>query len=348
MIKHKLSTGVFFILFLIVLASCSSLRNIGIEVSYLPQYPISEDVQSLAIFNRSMSSLFTNHNADSLEKFFINKRMELDTLFMDSIASDTVIKVVAKAMFESGRYDVVIPKEKNLYRYNFYDLDTPLDNEMVNQFCDDFKVDGILVFEDFIENLKVAYTMTPGVGDYAVYNAATDLASLGDWRLYRKDPAKKVIRFQVADTINWKGYDYAIEPLYRNMPTIKDALVNGGIASGEKMANYICPKWVKQTRYYYLTGKNEIDAAVPLILENRWKEAEAIWMKFTGESSKIVKSKVEYNLALAAEMRNDFDLAIEWGIKSFKTRYSKPAEVYLKTLDLRKKQIEKEALKTTY
>ena len=62
----------------------------------------------------------------------------------------------------------------------------------------------------------------------------------------------------------------------------------------------------------------------------------------------LFRSKVEYNLALAAEMKNDFDLAIEWGVKSFKSRYSKPAEVYLKTLDLRKKQMEKEGLKTTY
>ncbi len=348
MIKHKLSKGIFFILFIIVFVSCTSLRNIGIEVSNLPQYPISDDVQSLVVFNRSMSSMFTNQNGDSLEKYFLKKRMELDTLFLDSIASDTLIKVVAKAMFESGRYDVVIPKERNLYRYNFYDLDNPLDNDLINQFCNDFKVDAVLVLEDFIEHMKVVYTMSPAGGDQVVYNAATDLAYIGDWRLYRKDPTKKVIRFQVADTINWKGYDYNLEPLYQNMPTIKDALVNGGIASGEKMAGYICPKWVKQTRYYYVTGKNEIDAAVPLILQNKWKEAEAIWMKYSGESSKVVRSKVEYNLALAAEMKNDFDLAIEWGVKSFKSRYSKPAEVYLKTLDLRKKQMEKEGLKTTY
>ncbi|MEI6138855.1 MAG: DUF6340 family protein, partial [Mariniphaga sp.] len=161
MIKHKLSKGIFFILFIIVFVSCTSLRNIGIEVSNLPQYPISDDVQSLVVFNRSMSSMFTNQNGDSLEKYFLKKRMELDTLFLDSIASDTLIKVVAKAMFESGRYDVVIPKERNLYRYNFYDLDNPLDNDLINQFCNDFKVDAVLVLEDFIEHMKVVYTMSP-------------------------------------------------------------------------------------------------------------------------------------------------------------------------------------------
>ena len=189
--------------------------------------------------------------------------------------------------------------------------------------------------------------MTPG-DFHEMYNASTDLASVGDWRLYRKDPNKKVIRFQVADTINWKGLNYTLNVLYMAMPGIKDALVNGAVSSGEKMASYICPKWINQTRYYYLTGNKEIDAAVPLILENKWKEAGEIWQKYSGTSSKSVRSKVEYNLALVAEMNNDFDLAIEWGIKSFKTKYSKPAEVYLKTLDQRKKQQAKEALKVKY
>ncbi len=347
MIKHKLSKGVVFILLILVFGSCTSLRKIGIEVSFLPEYPISDDIQSVVILNRSMGPQFSNQNADSLEKYFVNKHLDLDSVFQDSIAADTVIKVTAKAMFGSSRFDVVIPKERNLYRYNYSDLDNPLDNGFINQVCTDYKVDAVFVLEDFFEHLRTIYTMTPGTIQ-EMYNASTDLASVSDWRFYRKDPIKKVIRFQVADTINWKGYNYTLEALYASMPGIKDALVNGAVSSAEKMAGYICPKWINQTRYYYLTGNKEIDAAVPLILENKWKEAGEIWQKYSGTSSKAIRSKVEYNLALAAEMNNDFDLAIEWGIKSFKTRYSKPAEVYLKSLDQRKKQQAKEALKEKY
>ena len=46
---------------------------------------------------------------------------------------------------------------------------------------------------------------------------------------------------------------------------------------------------------------------------------------------------MEFNLALAAEMNGDLDLAIEWGLKSFKTKYTKAAEVYIKTLDYKRK-----------
>jgi hypothetical protein len=45
---------------------------------------------------------------------------------------------------------------------------------------------------------------------------------------------------------------------------------------------------------------------------------------------------VEFNLALASEMSGNLDLAIEWGLKSFKTKYSKAIEVYLKNLDTKR------------
>ena len=64
-------------------------------------------------------------------------------------------------------------------------------------------------------------------------------------------------------------------------------------------------------------------------------------MKYSTASPNSLRSKVEYNLALAAEMNGDIDLAIEWGIKSYKTKYSREADLYLKYLDLRRASLQK-------
>jgi hypothetical protein len=37
----------------------------------------------------------------------------------------------------------------------------------------------------------------------------------------------------------------------------------------------------------------------------------------------------------------DIDLAIDWGVKSYKTKYSREAEVYLKRLELRRVALRK-------
>ena len=101
--------GVLFLFIALIPYSCTSLRNISIEVAVLPQYPISEDIQSLVLLNRSMNGQFSNIRSDSLEKLLINKNMVLNTVFQDSIAADTVIQIAAKALCESGRFDVVVP-----------------------------------------------------------------------------------------------------------------------------------------------------------------------------------------------------------------------------------------------
>jgi len=165
------------------------------------------------------------------------------------------------------------------------------------------------------------------------FSAATDITYFTEWRLYRPENSKKVIRFQVGDSIFWTATGISADEVYFKMPRIKEALVGGGIASGLKMAGYISPNWVNQSRYYFETGKREVDAGIPLIKDNRWEDAAAIWNKYATAYSGTIKSKIEFNLALAAEMNGDLYLAIEWALKSFKTKYTKAAEVYINALE---------------
>ena len=321
--------------------SCSSLTKIGIEVAVQPEYPIADDIQSLALLNRSLTGQFTNSASDSLEKFLIKNKMVLDSMIQDSIAADTLIQVAAKALFESGRFDVVVPKAMNIVRTDNQIVGAPLNTVFIQKMCNDFNVNAVLVLESFAEQIRTEYNESILWGSKA-YEAATDITYMTEWRLYRPDENKPVVRFQLGDSIFWKDVNISLEDLYSRMPKTKSALIGGGIAAGLKIAEYISPNWITQDRYYYVTGNKEIDAAIPLIKNNKWDDATAIWSKFATVKSKVIRSKVEFNLALAAEMDDDLDLAIEWGLKSYKTRYTKAIEFYLKTLDNKKKTQPKE------
>jgi hypothetical protein len=335
--------GVVFAVIGLVLYSCSSLRSIEIEVAVLPEYPIADNIQSLALMNRSMDLQFSNIKPDSLEKMLINKKMVIDTVFQDSLAADTAIQVAAKALFESGRFDAVVPKARNIDRLTNDDISNPLTHTYISTICKDFNVDAVLVLESFNEHLATTYRVTQdGVNYFKVYEAATDITYQSEWRLYRPDELKPSVRFYVTDSIFWKDESSFLKDLYEKMPLTKEALIGGGIASGLKMAGYISTNWVSQSRMYFLTGKPEIDAAVPLIKENKWAEAADLWAKYAKTNSRRTRGKVEFNLALAAEMNGDLDQAIEWGLKSFKTSYSKATEEYLKILDTNRKAKQKE------
>ena len=330
------SQGILLVIFGSVVYSCTSLRDIGIQVAVTPEYPISEDIQSLALLNRSMNKLFTNIPSDTIEKNLFSNHMVLDAVIQDSIVADTVIQVAAKSLFDSGRFDVVIPKDRNIFRNDSNIIINPLNISIIKDVCNNFNVDAVLVLESFAEQLSTKYwTTKESTDEYGTkaYEATTDITYVSEWRLYRPNELKTVIRFQVSDSIFWKDFSYTLEDLYLKVPRTKDALLNGGVASGLKMAAYISPKWVNQNRHYFLTGNKEIDAAVPLIKDNRWEEAASIWTKFAANPSKSTRSKVEFNLALSAEMNGDIDRAIEWGLKSYNDKYLKVTEVYLKNLD---------------
>lgn len=324
--------GILLVFILFSLFSCASLKKISIQVAVQPEYPIGEDIQSLALLNRSMTNQFANHKTDALERILIINKMSMDTVFQDSIAADTAIQVAARVLFESGRFDAVVPKERNIIRNDSNEIVKPINITFINEVCRDFKVDAVLILEMYAERLDTKYYLHTSY-EPNEYSAATDIAYFSEWRLYRPDNLKPVIRFQVGDSIFWNATGLSVEEVYSQMPRTKEALIGGGIASGLKMAGYISPNWINQTRYYYATVKDEIDAAIPLIKNNKWEEAAAIWTKYASVYSGTIKSKIEFNLALAAEMNGDIGLAIEWGLKSFKTRYTNTIDVYLKTLE---------------
>lgn len=345
--KYCINKVLFFSITLIAFYSCNTLGKISIQVSVPPKYPISPDIQSIAILNRSLTPKFADFDRDSLEKVLVKHDLALDTIFLDSVASDTAIQVTAKAIFESQRFDVVVPKERNIVREDNGGILNPLDMSYISDICKEFNVNGVLVLENFSEKIFTDFSTRRFNVGYQTgryikeYDGVINLSYKLGWRLYQPQLNPSVLRFEISDTIFWESSDYSLKMMYNKLPSIKEALIGGGIASGQDMADKITPTWRDEIRRYYITGNKEIDAAIPLIKENKWEEAAEIWMKYSKVSPNSMRSKVEYNLALAAEMAGDIDLAIEWGIKSYKTKYSREAELYLKYLDLRRKELQK-------
>jgi hypothetical protein len=345
--KRTFNKVLFFSITFIAFYSCNTMGKIGIQVSVPSKYPISPDIQSIAILNRSVTPEFTDYNRDSLESMLVKHDLALDTVLLDSVAADTAIQVAAKAIYDSQRFDVVVPKERNIIRKNKGGMENPLDKTFINDICNNFNVNAVLVLENFSERVSTdfstrRYNVGYQTGRYVkVYDGVINLSYKLTWRLYQPQLNPSVSRFDASDTVFWDSSDYSLKLMYNKLPSIKEALIGGAIASGDDITDDICPKWQDETRTYFITGNKVIDAAIPLIKENKWEEAAEIWMKYSTASPNSLRSKVEYNLALAAEMNGDIDLAIEWGIKSYKTKYSREADLYLKYLDLRRASLQK-------
>ena len=325
--------------FFILLTSCVSMGKISIQVPVSPQKSISSEIQSVVLMNRSMNNSFSNLNQDSLENLFIKKKLALDELILDSLAADTTLKALGNAMYESGRFDVVIPVQRNLPNLNLsHATKSPsLTLAQVNQICTEFKTDALLSLENFYENVNTSYLVgferITDYGSLIQYNIIVQVAYHSNWKLYQPAEKLKVASFEVNDTIFWERSGNSLQETYEELPTIKDALISGAIENGQSLAGYISPGWQEQARNYFITNNAEADRAIAYAKSNHWKDAEKIWMKFSTSSSSGLRSMIDYNLALAAEMNGDLKVAIQWAEKSFKSKYSKVAEDYIKLLN---------------
>lgn len=334
-----------FSLVVFALASCkTNYAIITIENMQHAEDELSPDIQSITLMNRSMNNQFANYREDSLQMYFYRNGYQLSKVVLDSLAADTTIRALAELMFESGRYDVVIPVERNFHRNISYELlpDT-LNSDQVNEICRNFNTDALMVLERFYVKTMADFTeqryMDSSNGQVNSYNATLDLKYSAHFRIYKPGAKTLVKEIAVTDTIYWESDDYTLERLFGKLPSVKKAIISAGIKAALDVDSKLSPTWISERRGYFLfSAKN--DPGQQFMNKNDYEQAEKYWADLAKSKNKKIRSKAEYNLALISELNGDLNKAIEYGVKSYYSQYRFQTETYLKRLEARKKALE--------
>lgn len=332
----KIYQAIILLLAGIALSSCkSNFAVLTIENSRPSTMELPADIQSITLMNRSMNSQFENYQEDSLQLYFYRKGFQLSKIVLDSTASDTTIRALADLLFDSGRYDVVVPLERNLPKELSYEqLPDTLNPVLVKKICSDYNTDALMVLERFYTKVMADYLHEKaGINDY--HYASVDVKYNACFRIYK--PGKKTLfqEIELIDTINWESSDYTQVRLFGKLPSIKQALINAGIKVALDVDGKLSPTWTTEKRGYFLFSTKN-DRGQQLMNENNYDEASKYWSEMALSTNKKIRSKAEFNLALMSELSGDIDGALEWGLKSFYSYYRYQTEAYLKKLKLRK------------
>lgn len=339
--------GITFV-FVVAMAMVSCKSNyafLSIENMQPAPDELSQDIQSITLMNRSMDNQFQKYKEDSLQMYFYRKGFQLSTIVLDSTACDTTLRALSNLMFESGRYDVVIPVNRNLERnVSFELLPDTLNRDKVREICQTYDTDALMVLEKFSTKVMTDISdekyFDPNSGNVRSYYATLDLAYNALFRVYY--PVNKSFNkeINISDTIYWESSDVTLEHLFNKLPTVKKALINAGIKVALDLDSKISPTWGTEKRGYFLF-RPQNDLGQKFINENNIEKAAQFWEEMAKVSNKKIRSKAEYNLALINELNGDIDKAIEFGLKSFYTYYRFQTETYLKKLQTRKLAMQK-------
>jgi len=327
---------VLFCLIGFVAVSCKSYYSaLTIETPGPAKEELPADIRSITLMNRSMNDQFVGHNEDTLQIYFYENGYQLSVVVLDSLAADTTIRALGELLFESGRYDVVIPVERNIERTINYNLvPDSLSPAFVSEQCEKYNTDALMVLEKFSTKVMTDLIAEKYYDKYSGssynYYASLDLKYDAVFRVYK--PGSKTLEYQLSDTIYWESSDGLQAHLFIKLPSIKQAMINAGIKIALDIDSKISPVWKSEKRGYFVFDRKN-DRGRQLLNENNIEEAKAFWMEKAQSTNKKIKSKAQYNLALASELEGNVDEAIQWGFKSFNTYYYYQTEVYLKKLN---------------
>ncbi|MBN1924652.1 MAG: tetratricopeptide repeat protein [Prolixibacteraceae bacterium] len=325
------------ILTIVSFGTFAQLKKFTVEVPVKPKMNISDSIQGFLIMNRAMTPDFNNFDEDSLQIAFYKQNFNVNAVLLDSIVADTTIKILGEMLYESGRYDIVIPVERNIYRLLPYgETPEPLTWNYVETLCSQFGTDALIVLENIAMRTVTSYQSQKEYYGYSyekTYFASIDFYYRAHWRIY--DPLnKKIIVDYVTnkDTLYWDSYEADLLTCFANLPTIKEACIETGIKSAIDLNEIISPKWETETRYYYVVNDDSIDLSIEYAAQGKWEAARDNWQKYIDEGNSIKRSKTMFNLALALEMTGDLPGAVKWLRNSNKIYYRDITGNYLKQL----------------
>ncbi|QGY46684.1 hypothetical protein GM418_24395 [Maribellus comscasis] len=335
------------IIFAVTFVSCVTTQNLTIEIPQPGSKELPANIRSLTIVNRTMDDQYQNLESDSLQNIFFRKQFNLDTTIYDLQAVDTTMKALGELLFESGRYDYVIPVDRFLdFRKNSF-LSYEMSWEEVKNLCKTYNTDAVLSMDYYKTTLETDYgreTFYDPVSDNYFEASAAQMQINYEvmFRVYDPEQEKVIMREFLRDTLIWEDADINARQLFGHFTPVKQALTEAGIAIALDLSDKISTQWRSERRTYFSSGPDELEHGASLAKNGEWEAAVAVWQELENSSdSKSIKSKAQFNIAVAYEILGDIDQAVAWAVKSYETMFRSQTYTYLETLQKRKNELKK-------
>ncbi|HKI88874.1 MAG TPA: DUF6340 family protein, partial [Draconibacterium sp.] len=326
------------IVLMFVFFSCTTMRTMVIEIPQQSNKELPPNIQSLTLVNRTVDDSYTDLQADSLQRIFYKAQFNLDTIVYDLQSVDTTLQALGELLFESGRYDYVIPENRFLpFQRNAF-LTAPMPWTEVKQLCKTYNTDAVLSLDHFKTRIITKYDrhsfFNPVENDYySAYVAGMKIEYEALFRVYDPSLEKIVSNEFLRDTLVWEDADVSTRELFTRFTSVKQALTEAGIDIALNFSDKISTQWKEERRKYFMKGSADFEQAGQIANSGNWETAIAMWKDIEEKSgSKSVKSKAQLNIAVGYEMLGNLNEAVSWAVKSYETMYRQVTYQYLQIL----------------
>jgi len=345
------------IIFVCVYLTSCSVSNLSLDVVRPAEIDVSTNIKNVVIINRSLPSK-QNQAENILDGLFSGEGVGDDKKGAEMCVR-TLHQNLLNAPSTISRFNV-IESDGLLHGDQFLgtgtaDFPKPIKWKKINKLSKNYDLDGLIVLETFdsessIINGGVVEKIKKINGEkikQKFIEAYLNIQVQAGWRIY-DIVNKKIIDEKVfTDFKEFSALGNNFEEAKNKLPSKRSAISSTGSFAGEQYAIRISPNREKVHRSYYIKadrGAKEVNQsfkkASDLLKRNLIKNATSIWANFVDHENYQIASRACFNMALAAELKNNYNLAIEWIEKSIYYNSSNKKTIdYLQILKIRQQEI---------
>ena len=325
---------------IVALSSCTVYKEYSIDVYKPGKIAVPRDVKNIALIYRNFK-----YDNDTLQHYYnsdrILKKAKNDPKNLDSILVHFCLNELALNL-----------KNKNLYNriHIFPEVFKPhsssklpaINFEIINKLTTETETDLVISLETF----TYFYSQYSADGSS---QKPREVITANVWAVY--DPAvKKIIeRKTMIDTLYWNTFDENGNNIKSSkLPPRTTALKIASQMAGENYSKRFFASWETVNRIYSIPPPADFETAERYLVKGDWDNAIIIWKRYAADKNGKMAIHARYNLALAYEMKDDMETAVQWlnAAQQIAADYRskedlKRIALYQKVLAQRKKDIER-------
>ena len=301
--------NIFFLLFVpILLSSCVSTYQLTVEALSPAPITFPTDIRNLLIVNNSVQQ----PNNVGITRTFDGKAVTTDyELSFDSISWFAIESMAA--YIESSLFfdDVSFYNKPVRTDENWLSL-IPLSESFKKDVFEREGFDGIISIDKVLFNGE--QDVKPNMQNYISYYIDNTTKAEVFCSIYLYDQEEALKSFSITGNVSYKNSEYGDSlSLFKLLP--ESLIAELASKMGEKLAAYVTPSWIQKDRIIFTNQNARMQEAFRFFKNQRWAEAEMIWLdEYAKKTKPVDKAKLANNMAVLNEIQDKLEIALRWAI----------------------------------
>ena len=289
--------------FLLLVASCASVRNMTIDQLYPAEATFPETISYVAVVNNMV-------HIPALSDKVLRKGM----LYGDG---KLFAEQFSAALADNAYFSQVMICDSALRAADDEQLDRLLSPREIQELSEGLGADMLLSLDGLTLNVKRESFYYPGIPEPFPMLRVDTYAVLRAYSSARSTPMMSVV---LSDSLFWN-----LGAINSELDVVKEATSHMSALITARIA----PQWKPVDRIYFDGVCAEMRDGAVLMRENSWSEAKEIWIRLYNKSKKKLKVKTAFNIALVCELEGNISEARQWLQKASKDAKDGSEEKYL-------------------